>query len=98
MNRDIRIVCPQIQGNTLGLDLYPNPAINIINTVISNGKGKTAEILIFDSSGNCALREIAGISEEKIVHMIDVSCLSRGYYIVRVISHTEMVTGTFIKE
>ncbi len=98
MNRDIRIVCPQIQGNILGLDLYPNPAINIINTVISNGKGKTAEILVFDSSGNCVLRETAGISEEKIVHMIDVSCLSRGYYIVRIISHTEMVTGTFVKD
>jgi hypothetical protein len=96
MNRDIRVVCPQIQGS-LGLEIYPNPAANVINTVIKNGKGKTAEILMFDSSGTCVMSEFEGITEERMIHQIAVSHLSRGYYHVRVVAGTEMITGTFIK-
>lgn len=80
------------ENERLELNLFPNPARNIIQ--ISSGS-KLSEVKIFDILGNEAFE----IENVKMDHLkIDVSQLKRGCYIVQLTVNSEMIRKKLILE
>lgn len=96
-NRDIKIVCPDIHVLALGLIIYPVPANDQITVQVSNGNDRVVQCLLFDSNGTVVLMENLGRISDSMVHRIDISCLAKGRYIIRLISDNESVVKSFIR-
>jgi hypothetical protein len=95
-DRDIRVVCPDIQGQSLGFDIYPNPANEMVTIKMTNGNIKNAKCSIYDSNGTPILTE--DIEEaDHLTYQVNVSCLSKGYYIIRLTTDGQSASKTFIK-
>jgi len=96
-NRDIKIVCPGLQQTILGMIIYPVPAIDHITAKISGGKDKNFYYNIYDSNGTAVLMDNLGRISDAFVHDIDISCLPKGRYLIRLFSDSESIVKSFIK-
>jgi hypothetical protein len=76
------------------LEIYPNPANEEV--VISTGRDlkKPIQIAVYNSIG--ALVLIKEITSYNLRHHLNISELSSGYYLVKVLSASNQVTGKFI--
>jgi hypothetical protein len=82
-DRDINVVCPAI-NNTIELNVYPNPADDVLNLQISGNKqDHDIKYTIYDSYGVIKLEKIinnfTGISQQQV----DISTFTSGLYWVR---------------
>ena len=69
-------VCSGIEeGNTSGLQLYPNPAVDVV--FVSGATGET--VRVYDILGN----EVLTVRSAKAVQIIELSGLEKGIYLVR---------------
>jgi len=92
-----KIVYIVINNNNLRIKLYPNPAHNYF--VISNYKNvdiRTASVMVKDISGRTILtqRFNNNTSEQRI----DISSLSKGMYLVNIITGDEVQTKKLLIE
>lgn len=71
--------------NNINLNVYPNPACNVINVNTVAG----AQISIYNIAG----QEVMAIEATKATESINVSNLSEGVYVVRVVNGTEVATS-----
>jgi hypothetical protein len=97
-DRDIRVVCPDIQNNDLSFTIYPNPARDHMTIEILNGNQNDIYCSIYNSYGSTLLTEDLGYVMENMVHQMNVSCLPKGLYLLRVYSRDRSMTKSFIKE
>lgn len=71
--------------NTTSLNVYPNPACNVIN--VDNAAG--AQISIYNIAG----QEVMAIEAANANESINVASLSEGVYVVRVVNGNEVATS-----
>jgi hypothetical protein len=74
--------------------LWPNPANNQLNIRIT-GSPAISHLLVYDILGRLIIRETPDITNEM---KVDISTLKQGVYIVQLITETEVLERTFIKE
>lgn len=77
--------------NKILLSIYPNPVQNALHI---NSSGKTGMIEVFDLTGKSVLKN--QIQEDN--PSIDVSGLTNGIYLLKVLSDSQLVTAKFIKQ
>jgi hypothetical protein len=73
--------------------MYPNPALSNITIQLPTGSNK-ANVLFYDAIG----RESLTTKVSNLDANINVSVLSKGVYIVKVISGDKIGTQKFVKE
>lgn len=76
-------------SNSSGLQISPNPSKNIVQIKINS---KIDKITVFDSLGKVILIQTQNNNE------IDVENLSKGIYLIEIISENEKIYRKFIKE
>ncbi|MDP4266547.1 MAG: Omp28-related outer membrane protein [Bacteroidota bacterium] len=79
------------------IQLYPNPAKDLVNLVYRNNEKKAADIKIFNIFGQEVYREITNASET-INKQIDISNFSKGVYFIRINSGNQTINKKFIVE
>ena len=78
-----------------GFSIYPNPAIDKLTlTFQSTGKG-SIQVDIIDVQGKAVISETIGATNQLTV---DVSNLSKGFYLCRLIQGTTIETSKFVKK
>lgn len=76
------------------LQLYPNPASNILNIFIGNSKEEISNIVIYNRYGKSLINKtISGI-----YHSLDISSLKDGVYLFEVSNGKELIRKIFIKK
>lgn len=81
------------QDKWLNFSMYPNPALSNITIQLPTGSNK-ATVLFYDAIG----RESLTTKVSNLDANINVSVLSKGVYIVKVISGDKIGTQKFVKE
>lgn len=84
-------------GKGFGLSLYPNPVVKEANVIFTLSEAKQVSLVITDAAGkqytNITMQAPKGMSQKNI----DVSSLSAGTYIVRIIAGDDSQTLSFVK-
>ena len=80
----------------LNLSLYPNPASNIINLSIENLANAELKIEVYDVIGR--LNKTVNTTFENNKTSLDISKLTSGIYIVKVINGDAVSVKRFVKE
>ena len=75
--------CTDLETATYDIDIYPNPADNMV-TVAVEGLTSAAEVVVIDASGRVVGRYRIAAGESSI--SIDVSSFAEGNYLVRIVS------------
>ena len=78
------------------LDLYPNPASEVINVNIFGLRGERASILLISSTGQLIRQDGLNRSSDGI-HTVDVSDLKSGMYVLQVRTDRAAVSKVFLK-
>ncbi len=81
-------------ATTAGLSIFPNPAYNQINLNIADELNPNCSIVILDSKG-------VAIKSQKMqskMQQVDIATLGAGFYLVKVINGTKVMTQKFIKQ
>jgi len=80
-----------------GVFVYPNPAVNQINLVLSNKQSQSTKIELYNVYGQKVMDIFDGkIDQQHWEQSIDISKLNEGMYIFR-LNGTSMQRATFIK-
>ncbi len=79
---------------TEDLNIFPNPAINVVNIPVTQGFESPATIQIIDLNGATVI-ELSREAYEDV--RVDVGALTDGMYMVKVIGTDFVSTGRFIK-
>ena len=75
--------CTDLETATYDIDIYPNPADNMV-TVAVEGLTSAAEVVVIDASGRVVGRYRIAAGESSI--SLDVSSFAEGNYLVRIVS------------
>lgn len=91
----IRVI--RADGKGFGLSLYPNPVVKEANVLFTLSEAKQVSLVITDASGkqysNITMQAAKGMTQKNI----DVSSLSAGAYIIRIVAGDETQTLSFVK-
>lgn len=87
---------PLFASNT-SLELYPNPANDLISLDLSNLSGP-AQITVTNANGQEVIKEDIQITNSNLIKDVEISALPEGVYIVRVISGDNVFTNKLVKE
>jgi hypothetical protein len=77
----------------LEFEMYPNPAVTDLTIQLPSGANE-ATVEFYDSMGRLSLSKIIDISDPQI----NISNLSRGVYLLKVLSEDKIGTQKFVKE
>jgi hypothetical protein len=97
-NRDINIICPELQKTSIGFSLYPNPAQDNLNLEISNAGNTEIICSVFDSNGSVLVTENLGLIHDTYLYRMNVECLPKGFYVFSLRNKDTVLTRTFIKK
>jgi hypothetical protein len=95
-NRDINVVCPNINNET-SFELYPNPAQNFITLNITTIDIENVQYEIYDSFGAIKIQKNLGVFSGTISEQLDISSLPFGLYLVRVYNGNSYQSKIFTK-
>jgi hypothetical protein len=95
--RDYRPSTLKIEG------LYPNPATNMVNVLIGSPGHDKVTLVLTDMMGKMVTQKITEVQTGSNTIPIDISVLSNGTYIVKMVSshdfyRDENVVGKFVKQ
>jgi hypothetical protein len=96
-DRDISLACPSY-GQTLSLEVYPNPAESQITIQTSSIENKDSRYIVYNYSGNIVLEKDLGIINGKITDVLGLSNFGPGIYLVRFIAGSASDSRMFIKD
>jgi hypothetical protein len=101
-DRDISLVCPDLSPYKIKKnwvkDIYPNPVDNMLNIgLIYTSDPMEISYIIYDAYGNAIREQSLGVMAGNSVINADVSDLSAGLYVFRVIAGGNSTTKKFIK-
>ncbi len=86
-----------LSSASLPLKVYPNPVVNKVYFEFETQKSATAEVYIYNQGGMQVATQKVSLNNGKNRIGIDVSTLSTGSYIIKVVKGTEMRTQKFVK-
>lgn len=89
---------PSIEKEVFALDLYPNPAQEILNLRITSAQSGTAEYKIVDGRGNSNKVLLKGFIQGSNYTRLMISSLPAGIYILVVSDGKNITTSKFIKQ
>lgn len=77
--------------------LYPNPANDNITVALADSRKSITELIIYDMSGRLlkSYGNFKSMSGDKIT--IDISDLSKGFFVIEIVSHDDRIRTEFIK-
>ena len=95
--RDIAMVCPSLNESSFHVEIYPNPATNmlLLNGVVG-AEGET-KYTIVNSFGIVEFEKNLGIENGIIYEEINISDLNEGIYVLKFVSGNELVNKIFVK-
>ena len=76
---------------TADFSIFPNPATNFLNIIVSNTQWGLVRIDIFDLQGRTVYSDIVFCDEDENIFTIDIQNLPQGTYIVKVGKKTQKV-------
>ena len=76
---------------TADFSIFPNPATNFLNIIVSNTQWGLTRIDIFDLQGRTVYSDIVFCDEDENIFTIDIQNLPQGTYIVKVGKKTQKV-------
>jgi hypothetical protein len=85
-------------GNSLSVNIFPNPANEIINILVSDGVGDLSppfRIEVYNLLGQ-KVYDWNGESAGQLIHKIPVSVWANGQYIVRVVTGEAAITRSVV--
>ena len=89
------------QPLTLTMDgLYPNPAVTVVNVLVVAPEEDQMTVVIMDLTGKTVGRQVVPVETGRNTLPIDISSLSAGTYLVRLVCSGQCDTamGKFVKE
>jgi uncharacterized repeat protein (TIGR01451 family) len=92
---DYMMGTPQIMDNE-GLQITPNPTYGRVNIVYNNSKAGSAEIKIFDISGQVVMQTSNEAFSGRYSKTIDLSGLPDGLYFVQLLTDNNRVTKKLV--
>jgi hypothetical protein len=97
-NRDISVVCPTL-NNSVEMDIFPNPAENVLNIQISGNKeDHVIKYTIYDAYGVIKLERSIQNFTGTSLQQIDLSAFTAGLYWVRLSVGGTVKSKMFIKK
>lgn len=99
-NRDLGTVCPQLnveRTKIVNFNFYPNPASNHINLQFQLGEAQQTNLEIYNHLGALVMKQDLGNVQGAISQNINLQKLNKGIYQLRLFTHKDTVTQTFIK-
>ncbi len=96
-NRDIVEVCPSLMGDAFELNLFPNPALELINCNVLNSDFDDIEIFVYNANGS--LMHYSKVSEAPHNYSveIDLSGYHVGLYQILIKAGAKINSGMFFK-
>jgi hypothetical protein len=86
-------------GKTFSLNsIYPAVASSTVNLQISSDKKTNASFEIMDINGRLLKKQVLILSDGIVTYPLNVSSLSAGAYLVRIMAEEEILTGRFAKQ
>jgi hypothetical protein len=95
--RDISVVCPEMRGPYAEINVFPNPAENVLFLDVIRGSEENISFSMYDYSGTSVLETNLGSYKRLVNHEINISNLDKGLYVVKVNVGTEVFYNRFIK-
>ena len=82
------------------IEVYPNPAKNILNVKFTSANNRNATILIADVSGKIVLNKTININNDEGLIQLDISQFAAGAYLIKLISAdgAKKTTMKFVKQ
>jgi Secretion system C-terminal sorting domain len=96
--RDISVVCPEMRGPYAEINVFPNPAEDILYLDVLRGIEEKVSFSIYDYSGTAVLENDLGSYQRLVNHEINISSLNKGLYMIKVSVGTEVFYNRFIKD
>jgi PKD repeat protein len=88
----------EIEANAMTINLFPNPANNVVNLAISSEEAINGTVSILDVTGKVAYMNNLNVAAGQEQISLPIEQLPSGIYLVRVISETTQQTMKFIKK
>jgi len=96
--RDIATVCPQVNSDKFGFDVFPNPTNeNLYLTTVFTISPKDISYFIYDAYGTLVLNKDLGKKSEITKEEIDLSHLKKGIYLFKIDYDGNVESKLFIK-
>ena len=96
-NREIAVVCPQVNGDNFDFEIYPNPteANLFLNTLAS--APKEIKYSVFDTFGTLVSFKNMGMTSKITNEEIDLSTINSGMYLIRIDYDGKYKSKLFLK-
>lgn len=72
-----------IEGNKLGVNIYPNPSTGKFNLSLYSEQGENCNLHIYNILGECMYKEYFGISAGNTTRNLNLESLSKGLYFLK---------------
>jgi hypothetical protein len=96
-NRDLIEVCPQLMGEAFELNLFPNPAVELINCNVLNSDEEDIEIFIYNANGSLQYYSKVNQAPHNYSVEIALSDYNVGLYQVLIRAGSKINSGMFFK-
>jgi PKD repeat protein len=88
----------EVEASAMTINLFPNPANNVVNLAISSEEAINGTVSILDITGKVAYTSNLNVSAGEAQVSLPVDQLPSGVYLVRITSETTQQTMKFIKK
>lgn len=88
----------QVEAGAMTINLFPNPANNVVNLAITSEEAINGTVSILDLTGKVAYASNLNVAAGQEQVSLPVDQLPSGVYLVRITSETTQQTMKFIKE
>jgi Secretion system C-terminal sorting domain len=95
-DRDIAVVCPSLNDPFKNLNLYPNPAHDVLTLHISPDNEKEVKYLIYNAVGELVQEKNLGVISG--TYLLDISELDNGLHLFRIFTGDASVSKMFLKK
>ncbi len=95
--RDIAMVCPSLNESSFHIEIYPNPATNVLFLSGVVGVEGETKYTIINSFGIVEIEKGLGSDNGIIYEEINISDLNEGIYVLKFVSGNELVNKIFVK-
>lgn len=80
-----------------GLNIFPNPVVSAVKISFQTSTAGQATIQLIDATGKVAYQNVVKVNGgTNTISITDFSKMTRGYYLVRIVSGTEISNGKMI--
>jgi hypothetical protein len=83
-DRDISLVCPELNFKQASVDIYPNPASDKLGVNVLNVEGENISIAVYNMFGTKYIEENINSGSDNSGHELDISSLTNGIYYIQV--------------